>query len=299
MQKILVPCDFSNTAVNAFRMSLDFAQQAKGTVHLLHVIELPVLKDAVIMPVLDFEQKLFKDLRENANAEIEKITTKYRIDGVKVISTVEFGSVAQRILNYISEQSVDLVLMGSHGASGFKEFFIGSNAEKIVRSSAVPVLVAKNYYKGPIKSIVFPNRVDIENEANLMIKVKALQNFFKAHLHIVWINTPLNFTSDTVTAERLESFVKWYKLTDCSTHVFNHQDEEVGILEFTNLVKGDLIALGTHGRKGIAHIINGSIAENLVNHADKLVWTYAFKKETGNIPSSTGKLAVAEILASH
>jgi K+-sensing histidine kinase KdpD len=112
------------------------------------------------------------------------------------------------------------------------------------------------------------------------MKVKALQNFFKARLHVVWINTPLNFTSDTVTHSRLEAFAKRFMLKDYTINVFNHTDGEQGILEFARSVDGDLIAMGTHGRVGISHFIYGSLAETVVNHNKGLVWTYSMK----NVP---------------
>lgn len=280
MKRILVPCDFSMPAINAYRFALDIAQQSKGSVHLLQVIELPVIHDAVLMPVLNFEAELLKELKENAESRFNKITEKYNKEGVKVTSEVEFGAVSRMIQDYIKKESIDLVVMGSHGASGARELFIGSNAEKMVRNSPVPVLVTKNYRKGPIRNIVFPNTLETEDQEDLVRKVKALQHFFKAHLHLVWINTPLNFASDTVTNERLEAFAKRFMLKDYTTSVFNHTDVERGILEFTSSIKGDLIAMGTHGRKGISHLINGSLAEDLVNHDNGLVWTYPMK----NVP---------------
>lgn len=277
MKKILVPCDFSKPAINAFRFALDVASQSKGTIHLLHVIELPIMHDTVLMPVLNFEEQLLKDLRENAETGFKKITDKYTEAGVKVIAKTVFGSVSRMIQDYIEKESIDIVVMGSHGASGLREFFIGSNAEKMVRNSPVPVLVIKDYRKGPIKNIVFPNTLDTENQEDLVMKVKALQHFFKAQLHIVWINTPLNFTSDTLTSERLEAFAKRFMLKDYTISVFNHTDEERGILEFSNSIKGDLIAMGTHGRKGVAHLVNGSLAEDVANHNKGLVWTYSLQ----------------------
>jgi nucleotide-binding universal stress UspA family protein len=278
MRKILVPCDFSKQATNAFRFALDIAAQSKGTIHLLNVIELPILHDSVIMPALNFEQVLFNDLKENAETRFKKITDKYKAEGVKVVVKTVFGAVSRMIQDYITKESIDLVVMGSHGATGARELFIGSNAEKVVRNSPVPVLVIKNYCKGPIKNIVFPNTLNTENQEDLTMKVKALQNFFKARLHIVWINTPLNFTSDSATNERLEAFAKRFMLKDYTISVFNHTDEEDGILEFADSVKGDLIAMGTRGRKGIAHLINGSIAEDVVNHNKGLVWTYSLQQ---------------------
>ncbi|MFZ6013565.1 MAG: universal stress protein [Bacteroidota bacterium] len=279
MKKILVPCDFSKQAVNAYRFALDVAAQSKGTIHLLNIIELPILHDTVIMPVLNFEQQLLDDLRKSANERFAKITEKYKTQGVKVVTQVEFGAVSRMIQDYIKREAIDLVVMGSHGASGVRELFIGSNAEKMVRNSPVPVLVIKDYYKGPIKNIVFPNTLDTEDQEDLVMKVKSLQHFFKARLHIVWINTPLNFTSDRSTNERLEAFAKRFMLKDYTINVFNHTDEEQGILEFTNSIKGDLIAMGTRGRRGIAHLVNGSLAEDVVNHNKGLVWTYTLQNE--------------------
>jgi nucleotide-binding universal stress UspA family protein len=229
------------------------------------------------MPVLNFEEQLLNELRDNAEKLFKKITDKYAAEGVKVVVKIQFGSVCRMIQDYITEESIDFVIMGSNGASGVREIFIGSNAEKIVRCSPVPVLVTKEYFKGPVNNIVFPNTFDTEDQEDLIMKVKALQNFFHAHLHLVWINTPLNFTSDTITYKRLQDFAKRFMLKGYTISVFNHTDEERGILEFSKLIKGDLIAMGTHGRKGISHLLNGSLAEDVVNHNKGLVWTYSLK----------------------
>lgn len=202
---------------------------------------------------------------------------------MKVTSAVQFGHVFKTIQKYILEHGIDLVLMGSHGVSGAREMFIGSNAERMVRYSPVPVIVMKDYYKGPIKNIVFPENVSVfdsfdnHDQEDLLMKVKALQDFFKAHLHLVWVNTPLNFTNDAVTRKRLDTFAKRFMLKDYTINVYNDRDEEHGITEFAKLIDADLIAMGTHGRTGIAHLLNGSLTEDLVNHNKGLVWTYSVK----------------------
>lgn len=279
MKKILVPCDFSKPAINAYRFALDVADQARATVHLLHVIELPIVHDNLLMPVLNFEEELLKDLQDGAEVRFKDITDRYKAEGVKVAVKTQFGPVSRVLHDYIDKESIDLVVMGSHGATGARELFIGSNAERMVRTSPVPVIIIKDYYKGPIKNIVFPNTLETEDQEDLIMRVKALQNFFKAHLHLVWINTPLNFTSDSLTIDKLQVFAKRFLLKDYSAHVFSYTDEEGGIMEFSKRVKGDLIAIGTHGRKGISHLIHGSVAEDVVNHNRGLVWTYASKKQ--------------------
>jgi nucleotide-binding universal stress UspA family protein len=275
MKKILVPFDFSKHATNAYRYACDISAVSNGSIHLLHVIELPVMHDTVLMPVLSFEEALLKEMKERADKQFQKITTKYKPENGKVNTSILFGPVSKTIANTIEEESFDLVVMGSHGASGFREYFIGSNAEKIVRNSSAPVMVIKEYSKKPIQHIVFPNSLDTENQESFVRKVKALQEFFKATLHIVWVNTPSNFTRDILTEKRLAAFVKRFMFKNTETYIFNDLDEESGIINFSNSINADMIAMGTHGRKGLAHFSIGSVAEDVVNHVQLPIWTCA------------------------
>jgi nucleotide-binding universal stress UspA family protein len=256
---------------------LDIAQKSKGVVHLVNVIELPAIHDPILMPVVMFEKEFIKELRDKATAEFEKIINRYNSQRITVKTDVLFGGPAKMIMDAVKKKSIDLIIMGSHGATGFREYFIGSNAEKIVRNSRVPVLVLKNYYKGTIKSIVFPNTLETEKQDDLIRKVKDLQAFFKATVHIVYVNTPTNFMPDNYTFERLKQFAKEFQFKKFTLNVYNYPFEESGVIHFTSEIKGDMIAMGTHGRKGLAHFLNGSLAEDVVNHTNSPIWTYVSK----------------------
>jgi nucleotide-binding universal stress UspA family protein len=276
MKKILVPCDFSAQAVDAFRFALDAVAQSKGEIHLVNVIEIPVVHDSLLMPVHAYEETLFKELKEKTEKQFIKLKSKYAGDTKKIKTTVLFGPTSSMVLDYIEDEKIDLVIMGTKGASGVKEIFIGSNAEKIVRKATCPVLAIKKYSKDPIKNIVFPNTLHQDQE-ELIMRVKALQNFFKATLHIVWINTPSNFTRDNITHKRLKDFAKRFMLKDFTLNIFNDPYEETGVINFTHMIGADMIAMGTHSRKGLAHALNGSVAEDIVNHMDCPIWTSTMK----------------------
>lgn len=279
MKNILVPCDFSEQAVNAFRFALDISRKAKSRINLVHVIELPVVHDSVFMPVLSFEEVFIKELREKAEKEFKKLAGKYAEETDKISTQVLFGATFRMLSDYITSEAIDLVVMGTKGATGAREILVGSNAEKIVRRSPVPVIAVKKYMPaGSIKNIVFPNTLHTEKQENLIMKVKALQDFFKATLHIVWINTPTNFTPDRVTFQRLEDFARRFMFKNYTVNVYNDPYEEAGIINFTHSINGDMIAMGTHGRKGFAHVLAGSIAEDVVNHVDCPIWTYSLKQ---------------------
>jgi hypothetical protein len=109
------------------------------------------------------------------------------------------------------------------------------------------------------------------------MKVKALQNFFKAKLHIVYINTPSNFKRDFETTKSLKAFAKRFMLKDFTINVYNDPFEESGVINFTHSINADMIAMGTHGRKGLSHILSGSVTEDIANHVDCPIWTYTIK----------------------
>ncbi|MBL6448771.1 universal stress protein [Fulvivirga sp. 29W222] len=278
MTNILVPYDFSTQAANALRFALQFNEEQKRIVHILHVVEM------ISKPFLNIDEEVLDDLKIEVEKKIlsrleEEALNKFSAKLNNIRIQVVFGHISQTILKYADSHEMDLIVMGTKGVTGMRELLIGSNTEKIIRASKIPVIAVKNYVKPErIKNIVFPNTLLSDADEELILKVKALQHHFGAALHIVWVNTPTNFQRDVVTSEELKRFSKWFMFKDFTTNIFNDTNEEAGMINFTHLIKADMIALGTHGRKGLAHVLNGSLAEDLVNHADVPVWTYTIKE---------------------
>jgi len=273
MKRILVPCDFSDPAVQAFKFAVDIAKESRGEVILLNVVELPVMHESVLMPTLSFEEAFIKDMKAHAEKNFAKMKDKWAKEGPKVTSFVEFGGATPTIRDFVKDNKIDLLVMGTHGASGLKEFFVGSNTEKIVRSSEVPVIAIKGQVKmSSIKNIVFPNTFGMEQE-ELTLKVKALQNFFKATLHVLYVNTPSSFRRDIEVKKEMKAFAKRFMLKDYTLTIFNDYSEEEGLRNFVADTKADMVAMSTHGRRGINHLMSGSIAEDVVNHLTCPIWT--------------------------
>ena len=110
-------------------------------------------------------------------------------------------------MNISKKNEVDLIVMGSHGASGFKEMFIGSNAEKVVRNSEIPVLIIKKEAGDfEVKKFVFAS--DFADEIKKpFAKVVEFANKFDAELHLVMINTPSSFKPTHIANEIMSSFI--------------------------------------------------------------------------------------------
>jgi nucleotide-binding universal stress UspA family protein len=274
MKKILVPCDFSDSAVQAFKFAVEIANQSKGEIALLNVVEIPVIHENVMMPTFSFEDTYLKEMKDRADIDFAKMKSKWAKDGLKVSTHVEYGAPTPTISKFIKEKKIDLVIMGTKGASGLKEFFVGSNTEKIVRWSPVPVISLKESVKASsIKNIVFPSMLH-EDEEELTMRVKALQDFFKAKLNIIYVNTPANFRTDVTTHKMMQDYAERFMLKDYTLNIFNDLNEESGVAHFVNEIKGDMVAMSTHGRKGLNHLMSGSIAEDMVNHLELPIWTW-------------------------
>ncbi|HEX6225859.1 MAG TPA: universal stress protein [Chryseolinea sp.] len=277
MEKILVPCDFSDQAIHAFRLALDIARSSRAEVHLLHVIELPIMHDDVLTPLPSFDETLLKELSERAEIKMLELKQEAK-EGAFVVTKIEFGPILSIITNYQEENEVNLIVMGTKGISGMAEVFIGSNAEKVVRHAACPVVVVKRQTEiEELKHIVFPNSME-QGQEDLVMHVKALQNALKATLHIVWIDTTDRPGDPSAIKQQLEAFAKRFMIRDYTVNVFKASDRETGIINFTHWINASMIAMGTHARKGLSHFFKGSVTEDVVNHVDCPIWTYAIKR---------------------
>ncbi len=273
MKKILVPIDFSETSIQAFRFAVSIAEASIGEVHLLHVIELPMLYDS--KAVLSFEKAYMDDMKEKGEKRMKKLVDKWAPDLGRVKYHFQFGKLQENIKRVAETTKADVIIVGTHGASGLRELAIGSNAEKLVRTSEVPVITVKKAPK-EVKNIVFATIPDVSQE-ELTMRVKALQDFFDAKLHVVFVNTPALFKTQAFIEDLFSKFAKRFMLKNYEFHVYNDINEETGIINFSKSIKADMVVMRTHGRRGLAHITSGSIAEDVVNHIECPVATFRIK----------------------
>jgi nucleotide-binding universal stress UspA family protein len=278
MKKILVPCDFSDSAVQAFIFALQIGQKSKGEVLLLHVIELPVLSNTMPAPPLYFEEDYLKDMKVSAQNNLEELKNKWANSEIKVHSLIDEGPTSKTITRVAEENKVALIVMGTQGATGFKEFLVESNTEKVVRFSPFPVLAVRKSLKlSHIKNIVFPISLDL-NQNELLTHIKELQNFFSAKLHLLLVNTPHNMKRTIDEKELMEGYAKNFDLQNYTIKTRNDFVISNAIINFTIEIKADLIVMATYSRKGLAQLFSGSVAEEVVNHMDCPIWTYSIKE---------------------
>ncbi len=279
MKKILVPTDFSKPAMIAAEVAADIAKKANAELTLLHVVEEAVGNslnvEGQVSADSHWEEKIFTmKLIEKAKKQMTKLVEDSKFHGVKVKQELRIGSPYHGINTIITEKKVDLVVMGSAGHSELEQMIIGSNTEKVVRRSHCPVLTmhAKPASKD-FKSIVYATAMEKDEEVFSRI-VRSTQKLYDATIHLVRINTPSNFQRDVVVKKYMQDFAKKLQLKNYTINVFNDVSEEEGIIYFADSIDADLIAMATHGRTGFAHVMAGSIAEDVVSHSKRPVLTF-------------------------
>lgn len=284
MKKILVPTDFSKPATIAAEVAADIARKANSELIFLHIVEEAVGNSLnVVGEVADgdnWEDKLFTmKLIEKGKKQLTKLVEDSKFEDLKVRQELRVGSPYHGMNTIISEQKVDLVVMGTSGRSDFEHMIIGSNTEKVVRLSHCPVLTvhAKPASK-EFKDIVYATSMDKDEEVFSRI-VSTTQKLYDSTIHLVRINTPGNFQRDVVVKKYMKDFAKKLQLKNFTINVFNDVSEEEGIIYFADSINADLVAMATHGRTGFAHVLAGSIAEDVVSHSRRPVLTFVTQRK--------------------
>lgn len=273
MKRILVPTDFSHQAEYALKVAVQLAKEYDCEIFLMHMLELPFdLLNSTVQGSQDLPESLF--FMRLAHKRFQELLAQDYLKDVKITDTIEFHEAFNGIIDGVEKHDCDLIVMGSHGASGMQEIFIGSNTEKVVRNSKIPVLVIKEEIPNfEITDFIFATDFVPKMKKSFL---EAL-NFAKSidtKMHLVYINTANKFKTTVEIEEKMRKFTEDAPTENFSLTVYNDKSIEKGILNFSMRMNAQLMGIGTHGRKGLAHLLNGSISNDLVNHARKPVITF-------------------------
>ena len=283
MKRILVPTDFSAAAQAATDVAASIARREDSQLILLHIVELPSSQsfntEGEVLGIDNWEENIFSmKLIGLGRKKLETLRRQLKEKGVNTRYEIRLGNPFHGVRELITNEQVDLIVMGTAGHSRLEEMVIGSNTEKVVRLAECPVLTVHPHpHTRDFKNIVYATNLNAEEESFARV-VMNTREMYNGTIHLVRINTPLNFESDVKIKHDMEAFAKRISLHNYTINTFNHYKEEEGIVHFANSINADLIALSTHGRTGFAHVLAGSIAEDLVNHSPIPVLTFVTKR---------------------
>ena len=279
MKNILVPVDFSKPSENALHVAVELAKDNNAKVTILHVLELGESAFGSSQFKVDDEHILF--FMKIAKKRFDSFLQLDFLKNVKHEDVVDVGPTAEVIIKNIKKRNADIVVMGSTGASQsiLDEVFVGSNTDKIVGGTDVPVLVVKRKMDHfDIQNVVFASNFKEESLAAFK-KTKDFADSFDAKLKLLYINLPgSQFLSSTEIREHMRSFLHKTQIPLTNENIIIHNDYSLkeGVLNAAKEGKTDLIAMTTRGRTGMPHFINGSVADDVVKDSSLPVLTFKF-----------------------
>ena len=263
MKKIIVAIDFSKTSLNALEYALMIAGKAGADVLMAWV-------DNTVSDESMYEGSPAEERKEKVNLFKEiQAEFKDRLPNNKIEYKTKRGKVYTEIANLAKAVDCDLIIAGTHGVSGFEEFWIGSNAYRIVTHTPVPVITLRLDFKpGEIKRIVLP--IDSSQETRQKVPFATqMASLFNSEIHVLSLYTT-NFKSVKKRvdnyAEQAVNFIRERKIR-YKTKALESDNVTKTTIEYSTGVNADLIAIMTEQETTTANLFLGPYAQQMVNHS--------------------------------
>lgn len=268
IKRILVPTDFSETGSLAFDHAVFMARLFKAELHLVHVIE-----------VIDATYSIYNPSIPVIDLSIIESDCKQRLEGMKADlkkkhsitshTYVVHGRPEQAVLDLVESKSIDIVVMGTHGASGFDEYFIGSNAYRVVTTCPCPVITVQKHAKElGFTDIVLP----IDDSRHTRDKVSAvigLGKKFGSRIHILALLAETSKEERNKMETRLAPVKKAIEKAGLSwtEKVMKSDNVAKSALNYARKIKAELIAIMTDHESKLTGMFMGPFAKQIINHS--------------------------------
>lgn len=280
IRNLVVPVDFSEGSKGALARATMLASRYRAPIHLLHTVE------AVQYPThFHVPAALRTELEAMASTQLAKWAHDVEGTGCQVTHTVRYGRPARVICDVAERQENPLIVMGTHGYSGFRRAVMGSVAERTLRYALCPVMAVREEPEKaarPFERVLVATDFSPNAESATDIAIEMCQEF-GAEFHLVHA---LHLTSPSIPDLTLpESYFPEAarKVATGRLESANERAKAAGIEGTVNLVEGvashaisefaeklnpDLIVLGTRGHTGLTHLVSlGSVAERVLRGA--------------------------------
>jgi len=268
IKKVLVPIDFSPVSLNALETAIAICKRQLATLTLIHVVE----NTYVLFPpeAGGATGAILPDLVKNANESLNELAKKLRTNHDLVINQiVQSGNPADEICRWALHKDFNLIVMGTHGASGLREFFLGSNAYRVVKNSPCPVMTMPGDNTWiDFKKILFPIRM-VPNALDKYDVIRPIIQKNGSSMTIVGMVKKDDSTGfiemkalvDTVQTKMTEDNVI------CQSEVHYCDNVAKQVLSISETEKPDLIVITATLDASLKDFFLGSYTQDIVNHA--------------------------------
>jgi nucleotide-binding universal stress UspA family protein len=263
MKRILFPTDFSETANNAFVYALEMAKHLGAEFIVLHVYDSPNLTyegcpSSIAAIYETIELKNFENFKDQI-PYLRKIAEDHHFESVKMSHVLRRGNLVKIIKEIAEAENIDLIVMGTHGASGLKEVFLGSNTGFVITQVPTTLLcvpIEAKYDK--IKHICFTTLFKGEDKKALL-EVLTIAKKFHAKVKCLTVKT----SNSKLTYERIEKWQSDFKKEAVEFFVIPNDNIKKTINDFLVQQEIDVLAMLTNKRNLIEELFTQSLAQKL------------------------------------
>jgi nucleotide-binding universal stress UspA family protein len=283
IEKILIPIDFSETSLLAIQHAAFTAQLFKADLVLLHVVEKHWEKFSIIAPEVRVETP--SNLVDLIEKKLENIAADIRSKfGVKSVCITSDGNIFSEVISISKEHSIDLIFMGTHGASGFVDFFIGSNTYKVVTESICPVIsVQTNTKKLGFTDILLPIDDSIHSRQKVNQAI-VLAKHYASRIHIVGLadsNNEVDIKKFDLKLDQIEEYLKKCEIPSTRAVIKGKNQAKI-TYDYAKSINADLIVIMTDQEESITGRLMGTYAQQIINHSK--IPVMSIQPKEANIP---------------
>ena len=262
MKEIIVAIDFSKGSLHALKYAIHFANTAKCNIMMVYV-DNHSGQDIPFSPESgEVRDELLRNFEELAESVRPVLT-----EG-KLCYKMRKGKVYQELATQARINKADLILSGTHGISGFEEFWIGSNAFRIVSYAPCPVITVRSSFdvSRPISNIVIPIDHTVDTIQKLPLAA-TLAQLFNSQIHILALHSSRLKTLQTKIETTVVKVEKYLSKCDVAFNAEFRFAENLTntTLEFAAEADTDLIIIMTERESSDANILLGQFAQQMVN----------------------------------
>ena len=263
VERILIPFDFSETAELSLEHAVFMAKLLKAEIYLLHIVETTTFPSSISHAFSGFEKKV----EEASNEKLKELADKlHREQGIVVHILTEVGKIYKKIVHTAKQAHIDLIIMGTHGASG-SSYIIGSNTTRVVQESPCPVISVQTHAKKiGFTKIALP--IDDSSESRQKVNF-ALELAKHYNSHVVVIGLMRNGNEDyqrkfKIKIEQVEEFLHKH---DVSAECMYQQGDDLAksTLIKSSEIDADLVVIMTEQEPSITGLLMGSYATKVIN----------------------------------
>lgn len=266
MRKILFPTDFSDVSKNAFIYALKLADSMGAEIITMHVYQ---LQQASYVNVSKYLHEIY-DVVELSNFEnykdevpiLRHIAEENNLNKVKISHVLILGNLIEEVQKITKHENIDFIVMGTKGASGLKETFLGTVATKVMNDvKAVVLAIPERCKYQPIKNLLFITEYKSTDILSFM-RVMALAKVFQAHIDCLHVASA-NHKNKNTNVEDWNELIKNHNIV---IHSISGDDIEGIILNFIDLHKINMVAMRVYHKNFFEKLFEVSLSKKLAFH---------------------------------